>query len=173
MTRYLFRLFALTLILTLAGCSDASVPTPGKIDEAAQVQSVHNFIASVATRFNSGDLEDFINVFTDDAQIISQGYPDIVGKQAIHDVYAAAMAQYAMKVTFHTAEVKVAGDMAYERGTYEVSYSDKDSGELLMTTHARHIHILTRDAHNGWRTWRMFTNTAEAEAPAAATEGSQ
>ena len=143
---------------------------PALAGEAEDVASVQAFIDSIATRFNTGNLDDFINVFTDDAEIISQGYPDIVGKAAIHGVYAAAMAQYAMKVSFHTTEIRVAGDMAYEAGTYEVAYSDKTSGQLMMTTHARHVHILLRDANGDWHTWRMFTNTGEAAAEGGASQ---
>ena len=138
---------------------------PSQAGEAGDVASVHAFIDSLATRFNTGQLDSFMGVFTDDAEIISQGYPDIVGKKAIHDVYAAAMAQYGMRVAFHTTEVKVAGDMAYERGTYEVAYSDKASGKLMMTTQARHVHILLRQPDGTWRTWRMITNTAQQPAP--------
>ena len=161
MQRLRLALSAAFFCLLLAGPA-----APAFADEAADVASVHAFIDSIATRFNSGDLEDFINVFTDDAEIISQGYPDIVGKQAIHDVYASAMAQYGMKVSFHTTEVRVAGDMAYEAGTYQVSYSDKASGKLMMSTQARHVHILLRQPDGSWRTWRMITNTAAQPAPA-------
>lgn len=150
------RLLVLAVVLTFP-------PAPALAGEAEDVASVHAFIEDVARRFNTGDLEAFIGVFTPDAQIISQGFPDIVGRPAIHDVYAAAMAQYGMSVAFNTTEVAVAGDMAYERGTYRVDYKDKESGDVLMSVAARHIHILKRDPEGRWRTWRMMTNT---EAPA-------
>ena len=58
----------------------------------------------------------------DEAVIIAHGASDAVGKGAIRDLYAAALAQVNLGARFDT------GDIAYERGTYVLTASDKTSG---------------------------------------------
>jgi uncharacterized protein (TIGR02246 family) len=158
-----FSKFALAAVIaaTLGGCSTKPVtatrgPDQAEADEAA----VRRTLADTAQRINQGDLG-FVDVFAKDAVIIAPSSPDIVGFDAIRTMYADTMKQFSMTVHFSTEEVAIAGDLAYERGTYTLKLSDKASGQTLQDVKNKHVHILKRQPDGAWKTWRMMVNSAE------------
>jgi uncharacterized protein (TIGR02246 family) len=121
---------------------------------------VRSFLTHVQESFNSGNLDEFMGVFTDDAMQISSNNPDTVGKGAIRAVYEAALTSNDIKVNFKTQEIEVAGDLAYERGTYTLHIASKADGKVLADIESRHMHIMRRQPDGTWKTWRMMTNSA-------------
>jgi uncharacterized protein (TIGR02246 family) len=159
------RLTVLSLLLasaaTVTACMPPAAPT-ATLDSAADERAIREFLHHVEQVFEAGDLERAVAVFTDDAVIAAQGTPDAVGKTAIRELYAAALAQVNLGVRFHTEEIVTLGDVAYERGSYELTASDKTSGAVLSSATNRHIHVLKRQPDGTWKTWRMMTNSADA-----------
>lgn len=117
-------------------------------------------LADTEQRINQGDLG-FVNVFAKDAAIIAPSAPDIIGFDAIRTAYAEAMKQASMEVHFSTKEVVVAGDLAYERGTYTLRMVDRKTGQVLQDAKNKHIHILKRQPGGAWKTWWMMVNSTE------------
>ena len=155
------RSLALLLAFTLAGCGNR---TPAVADAAARQQqdvaAVHAFIEHVRDTFNSGNLDAFMEVFTEDAVQFNPGMPDVVGRQAIRQLYADALAQNDIKVQFNTREVLVDGDLAYEGGTYSIHLTPRsDPKSVGVDVNNRHMHVLKRQADGSWKTWRMMTNS--------------
>jgi uncharacterized protein (TIGR02246 family) len=151
-------LTSLFLLLALAGCGSGS---SAETDEKA----VRDLLAHIQQSFNAGNLDEFMPVFADDAVMMNQGQPDVVGKDAIRAVYDGALAQLDIQTRFDTEELQVAGDLAYERGTYTLHMKDKSSGQSLPEVKNRHIHIFRRNADGKWQTWRMMTNSGAVPPP--------
>jgi uncharacterized protein (TIGR02246 family) len=153
---------ALAVVIAMLGaCGTApstvsSGPEKTKADEAA----VRQTLADTARRINDGDLG-FVEVFAKDAVIIAPSAPDIVGYEAIHKLYSDLMKQSSMTVHFSTDEVAIAGDLAYERGTYTLHISDKATRRTLQDARNKHLHILKRQPDGSWKTWRMMVNSDE------------
>ncbi len=125
------------------------------------------FLHRLEQIFDASDLEAAASVFTDDAVIYgTRTHSDTIGNAAIRELYAAAMAQVKLGARFNTEEIRVLSDLAYERGTYILTVSDKATGQVLSTAVNRHIHVLQRQPGGGWKTWRMMTNSPT---PAPAT----
>jgi len=155
------------IVLALSACK-APAP-PAETDAAHQVDlaAVRAFVDHVGETFNSGNLDTFMGVFTEDAIQFNQGYPDVVGKAAIRKLYEDALAQSDIKVAFHTREVEVSGNLAYEGGTYDILIRPRaDPGATPLTVTNRHVHVLKRQPDGSWKTWRMMTNNT-LPAPAA------
>ncbi len=151
------------LAATLSGCAKTTpAPTAGsdqaKVDEIA----VRRTLADTEQRINRGDLG-FVNVFAKDAEIIAPSAPDVIGFDAIRAAYAEALKQASMEVHFSTQEVAVAGDLAYERGTYTLRTVDRKTGQVLRDVKNKHIHILKRQPGGAWKTWRMMVNSTEPD----------
>ena len=148
----------------LAACSPPAPPTvaPTAQSAAADEQDIREFLHHIEQIFDASDLEAAASVFTDDAVISAHGAPDAIGNAAIRELYAAAMAQVKLGARFNTEEIRVLGDLAYERGTYTLTVSDKATGQVLSTAVNRHIHVLQRQPGGGWKTWRMMTNSPTA-----------
>ncbi len=166
------RFCTVVLLLTLAigACARTPAATTGNAHSTdADVSAIRQTLHTVEERINRGDIG-FASVFTDDAVIIGQGAPDIVGITAIRQVYADLLKQANVTLAFTTAEIVVAGDLAYERGTYALKIADKASGRVLSDVVNRHVHVLKRQPDGTWKTWRMMVNSAEpppSAAPAA------
>jgi len=150
------------IILLLTACSTAPQPQIGSPEDVAHIRA---FLTHVEQVFDEGDLDAAVAVFTDDAMVLSQGSRDAVGKDEIRAIYADALASANLRVRFHTEEIELRGDIAYERGTYDLSVMDKPTGRLLAMATSRHVHVLKRQKSGDWKTWRMFTNSSDAPAP--------
>ena len=151
--------------LTLVGCATKPAAATGGPDQAkADESAVRRVLAETEQRINQGD-PGFVDVFAKDAVIIAPESPDIVGFDAIRSLYAGIMEQATMTVHVSTEEVAVAGDLAYEHGTYTLRITDKKSGKVLQDVKNKHLHILKRQPDGQWKTWRMMVNSAEPASP--------
>lgn len=156
------------LLLCLAACAGDPVPVPvpaaadAGADAAGEIRAV---LRDIESAFNRGDLVAAMEHFTADAVISGQGEPDVVGAEAIRQMYGAALGQVAMKVAFRTEEIQAIGDLAVERGTYTVEIIDKATGNAVGLMDNRHMHVMRRDVDGKWRTWRMMVNSARGGRP--------
>ena len=156
----------LVMMAGLAACSErASEPTSPAAAEA-DIAAIRAVLEHIEHTFQSGDLDAAMTVFTDDAVIMGQGAPDVVGTEAIRTMYAGMMNQFDIAADLSSDEIEVSGDHAYERGTYTLILTDKASGQIALDVENRYIHIFERQPDGAWKTWRMMVNSAE---PAPAT----
>jgi len=151
------RVLLLCVSALLAACSPPAPPTVASTAQsaAADERDIREFLHRIEEIFDASDLEAAASVFTDDAVISAHGAPDAIGNAAIRE----PMAQVKLGARFNTEEIRVLGDLAYERGTYTLTVSDKATGQVLSTAVNRHIHVLQRQPSGGWKTWRMMTNS--------------
>ena len=151
------------IVLALGACRAPAPPATDDARQQADLAAVRTFVDHVAETFNSGNLDTFMQVFTEDAIQFNQGFADVVGKAAIRKQYEEALAANDIKVAFHTQEVTVSGELAYEGGTYDIIIRPKsDPKAVPVTVTNRHVHVLKRQADGSWKTWRMMTNNTLA-----------
>jgi ketosteroid isomerase-like protein len=149
------------LAVMLSGCASHPVATTTAPEqEKVQEAALRRTIADLEQRINRGD-PGFVDTFANDAVIIAPAAPDVVGFDAIRTMYTGMMKQFSMTVHFSTDEIAVAGDLAYERGTYTLKISDKASGKVVQDVKNKHLHILKRQPDGTWKTWRMMVSSAE------------
>jgi uncharacterized protein (TIGR02246 family) len=154
----------------LSACSGKPEATSASQDSRqADEAAIRSTLERIQSTFNAGNLDEFMPVFADDAVILSQGTPNVVGALAIRSGYEAALSQMDIKTSFDTEEIEVFGDLAYERGTYILKLAEKGTGKILGEVKSRHIHIFRRQSDGRWKTWRMMTNSTEGAAPIPAS----
>jgi uncharacterized protein (TIGR02246 family) len=155
------------IALALCACKAPTPPAQTEAPHQADLAAVRAFVDHVGETFNSGSLDTFMEVFTEDAIQFNQGFADVIGKAAIRKQYEDALAQNDLKVAFHTQEVAVSGELAYEGGTYDIIIRPRgDPKAAPLTVTNRHVHVLKRQPDGSWKTWRMMTNnTIAAAAP--------
>jgi uncharacterized protein (TIGR02246 family) len=150
--------------VALSGCAKIPAAATGGSDQAkADEAAIHRTLADTEQRINAGDIG-FVDVFAKDAVIIAPSAPDIVGYDAIRTMYTDIMKQASMAVHFSTEEIALAGDLAFERGTYTIRISDKTSGKTLQDVKNKHAHIFRRQPDGTWKTWRMMVTSADSAA---------
>jgi ketosteroid isomerase-like protein len=152
-------------LLTLAACQPAVVVTPA--DTAADEAAVRRVLDEIVRTFNAGDYDAMFALYEDEVRIYPPGAPEITGKEAWRTALATGLpADLTLKMRFDTEELVVAGDLAYERGTYHVEAAPVGSDAMTPMMSARHIHIFRRQADGQWKGWRLFESNSEAT-PAA------
>jgi ketosteroid isomerase-like protein len=162
---------AMTALVALAACQRGNDAAPAR-NYAADEAAIKSLLERIAADFNAGKMEDMLGHYLDDVLVSAPGAPDITSKQAWRETLAATLPPgVAMSVKFVTAEVAIDGDLAYERGTYEVGAADPAQAFLIK---GRHIHIFKRQADGAWKGWRLMENSEDPatspvpRAPAAA-----
>lgn len=157
MRTFHLRTFATATIVALSTFgSDQAKPDQARTDEAA----IRRTLAETERKINQDDFS-FVDAFAEDAVIIAPGAPNIVGFPAIRALYTDVLKQASMEVHFTIEEVVIAGDLAFERGSYTFRLVDRASGKDLQKARNKHIHVLKRQPSGAWKTWRMMVNAAE------------
>jgi ketosteroid isomerase-like protein len=146
--------------VALGACLTGPLAREAKPDRAKTDEvTIRRMLAETERRINASD-PGFVEVFAKDAVIITPAAPDIIGFESIRTLYTETLKQTSMEVHFSTEEVAIAGDLAYERGTYTLKMSDRASGKVLQDVKNKHIHILRRQTNGHWKTWRMMVTSA-------------
>jgi ketosteroid isomerase-like protein len=148
-------LVCLMLCLFLVACGQSTLP--------------RDTVQAFEQAFNRDDVDGAVALFTDDAQILPQNGPVVVGKENIAQFLREQMTPV---VSFDTNSdlSLVRGDMAIEQGHYSVRNirrgSDIEAGKYL--------HVW-RNVGGEWKIYRIMYNTDVAPAAnvsvAAADEG--
>ena len=149
------------VLVLLAACQPAVVVTP--VDTAADEAAIRQVLDEIVRTFNAGEYEAMFALYEDDVRIYPPGAPEMVGKEAWRTALATGLpADLKLRMRFDTEELVVAGDLAYERGTYHVEAAPVGSDAMTPMMSARHIHIFRRQADGQWKGWRLFESNSEA-----------
>ncbi len=157
--------FGVTVALAVAGLAACSkTPTRRVIvevmdnrpaDEAAIRAADAAWVKAIATK----DASQAASFYADSAVLMAAGEPITNGKDAIQKAFAGMMTDPKFALTFAPAKVEVskAGDLAYEIGDYEITFSDKKGKPL--TTKAKYVVVWGKQADGSWKALVDAPNT--------------
>jgi uncharacterized protein (TIGR02246 family) len=97
--------------------------------------------------------------YADSAVLMAAGAPITNGKDAIQKAFAGMMTDPKFMLTFAPTKVEVskAGDLAYEIGDYEITFSDKKGKPV--TTKAKYVVVWGKQADGSWKALVDAPNT--------------
>ena len=124
-------------------------------DVAAIVQIAKDF--SDANK--AEDVKRIAGFYSPDVIYMYQGMPNHVGREVIAEMYQDFFSKYTAQVVVHVDEVKVCGDMAFDRATFTVTGTPKLGGEGLVSK-GRVLEILRKEGGK-WMSLRVMVNTEE------------
>jgi uncharacterized protein (TIGR02246 family) len=187
--------FALAAALVLPACApreaedtpDATPPAAASVeaDTGAISQLRDRYIAAI----NDGDVGGATALWTDDGALLPPGQPAAIGKEAIRAWYQTNFSQADADIDIRPDETKVAGDVAFERGTFTLTLVPKaptpptppSPGAATGTPPGpaaadvvppgagqdmKYVVVLRRDGGG----WKIAYNLWNADAPAATPE---
>ena len=129
---------------TAEGTTAAGQAT-GAEDPAAARQAIEQVNRQFVERYNQGDLEGFVEVYTDDAKLYPPGQPVVEGREAITGFWQAGRDQMGIRdVSLTTNELEVMGDRAWEVGT--ANYTTNQG-----PVESRYMVIWERTPQGEWR----------------------
>ena len=136
-------LFAATVVLSscIAGCSSQpAAPTGSPDTRAADEAAIRSADADWGKAATAKDLDKVMSYYMDDAVLFAPKAPASVGKDSIRKGWQGLLSAPGLQMTITPSTVDVArsGDIAVERGSYNVVTTDKkgkpatDTGQIVI-----------------------------------------
>lgn len=128
------------------------------MDAAGEIrQLIDKYVAAS----EKGDLPAVLSVMTDDVVFLPPNDTPKVGKEDVRRWMAPSQNQYAIKDNMQTRELRVAGDIAYEWGVFQESFTPKDpaSGAKPISLDGKFVRIYQRLPDGSWRMARACWNS--------------
>lgn len=143
------RLFSAAAILLAAACASSRISSDFQSGDAEAAIRAAN--ARFTTNARNGDVPKLVDEFyAADATLMAPGAPAFKGRDNIKKVMSALIGT-GLAVTFTTDEVMQSGDLAVERGRYDLA--KRESGKYIVV----------------WRkingTWQAVDDIFNADAP--------
>jgi uncharacterized protein (TIGR02246 family) len=148
--------FAPLLSFAFLACQPASPPEQAAATppDPAPINALRDQYASM---YNSGDVSAIGNLYTDDAVVMNNQQPEVSGKPAIQQKATELVQQFTVNISISPADTQIAGDLAYEHGSYTMSMTPKAGGAAMQNT-GNYIVVLKRGADGSWKLHREIGN---------------
>jgi len=136
----------------------ACAPAPESAAPAADLAAIAEFNRDYLAAINTGDLEALAALTTADHMMISSGAQPLVGKEALVTAMAGAFERFAIDESWTPEETVVAGDLAYQRGSFVVEARPKSGGAATRAT-GNFLRIYRRQDDGAWFMVRDMHNS--------------
>jgi uncharacterized protein (TIGR02246 family) len=112
-----------------------------------------------ASSLGDGDADRWIALWTEDGVQMPPGAPPNIGREKIFSWLRGAMELFGFSdMQISNKEVQVAGDWAYARGTYTVTYIPKDGSDPVFID-GKYMSIFQKQADGSWKLHRDIFNS--------------
>jgi len=102
----------------------------------SSVQDVDTAIRGLVETFDSqmraGNMPGFMALYADDAVLMPPNFPAFTGRAAIQQFWGGLLSAGSTDVDLTPDDIQVSGDVAIERGHFEVTRPFKDSGKYVV-----------------------------------------
>jgi uncharacterized protein (TIGR02246 family) len=143
-------IFALVLLIA---CS----PVEQQSDQSADA-AVNEIWQRYSASLNSGDLDAWLALWTQEGVQLPPGEPAVIGKDQIRARNKAVLDRFTFDMGITNEEVGSAGDWAFARGTYKATLTPKAGGELVHVD-GKYMTILKKQADGSWKIHRDIFNS--------------
>jgi uncharacterized protein (TIGR02246 family) len=123
----------------------------------ADIAAIDRVREAHVAALNQGDADAWAAVFSEDAVQMPPNAPANVGSAAIRSWGQAFLNQFGTQFSLSVEEVRLAGDWAFERGTYTIVLSPRGGGTLKDV--GKYITIYQRQPDGSWKTARDIWNS--------------
>jgi uncharacterized protein (TIGR02246 family) len=155
-TRYAWAT-AITLVVILAGCKQASPPAPNTHD--ADVKAIRDLETADLQAYAAKDVDKAVAFFSDDASLLVPDAPAINGIAAIKKALKPFFADKNFTETFASDKVDVAksGDLGYSQGSDTMTFTDLKTQKVL-TVKSKYVTVFQKQADGGWKAVAVIIN---------------
>lgn len=102
---------------------------PDTVDDVGTIRRVRE--AHIAA-LNAGDADAWVSLFTEDGVQMPPNVPANVGRERVRSSSRTFLGAFRPAFAVPVAEVRVAGDWAFERGAYRIALTPKSGGEPIQ-----------------------------------------
>jgi len=129
-----------------------------KSKSEADVRAIEALMAKYVSGYESKDVENFVNVFTEDAMRMPPNGSTIVGREGIRAYYDEWFKKESLDVSVTPSEIHVWGDSAVAWGTYEATVTSTTDG-TSKEDRGKWVNVFKRGADGSWRFHRNIWNS--------------
>jgi ketosteroid isomerase-like protein len=129
----------------------------------ADLRAVNALRAQLQGAENAGLTDAFMALCAQDVIVMPPNSDAIVGAAAVATFVGGAFRDFTVSEQYHSAEAVVAGDWAFDRGTYDQTLTRR-AGGAAITEHGKYLWLLHRGANGGWKYARTTWNANAAPA---------
>jgi ketosteroid isomerase-like protein len=142
------------------------------------VRLVGDILRRIESAENSGRFEDIAEMLADDAVIMVPNHPVQEGKAAcaafVCSVLTDVVQHFNRHITYTSAEARIIGDVAFDRGTFSFTIAPKSGGDTNQET-GKYLFLYSRVFDGPWKIARAIVNLDErddegSDVPAQAPE---
>ncbi|MDA2931058.1 DUF4440 domain-containing protein [Acidobacteria bacterium AH-259-O06] len=143
------------LVVCLGACAPAAEePVEQTTTTEADAEAIKKLHQEAVAAFNAGDLDALMAFWTDDPVYMPAGVPAVHGKEKIRDFYTEFKAQANV---LSSEEVVIAGEWAFERGTFSGAITPKEGSEPVQVS-GKFLDIWQRQSDGSWKIARAIWN---------------
>ena len=157
-----FTWMGLAVIAFLAACAASTEDAPstgsGSDADTAAIRDLFEQFDSTAT---AGQAEEWMSLLSDDILWMVPNQPTLVGRDAVWERVGPFFADWKMHHLCTIDELRVAGDWAYVRGTYEFRVTPKAGGETTEEL-GKFVYVLECHADDSWKIAQAIWNLNHA-----------
>jgi uncharacterized protein (TIGR02246 family) len=134
----------------------AAVPTT---DVNAVTDAVNAIWDEYEASLSAGDVDRWVELWTDAGIQLPPGEPPVVGKEAIRARNKAALTDlFDIEMSITNEEVQVGGEWAVARGAYTATLTPKAGGDDVLVD-GKYMTLLQRQADGTWKIYRDIFNS--------------
>ena len=126
---------------------------------AGDVAALQKRIDQWLDGYNKADVAQMMDVFGDDFTMDDEGAPGTLDKAQATHIYTGMFAKYDTHIDGITDEVRVSGDMAFDRGHYTITLTPKGGGTTVV--HKGHFLEVWERKDGVWKVQRLM-DTSDA-----------
>ena len=123
----------------------------------ADLAAIREKMKQFAIAINTGDLNGWISMWTEDGIQMPPGTPARIGKEQIRAGMKPAFDQFILKMEINYEELRTSGDLGFERGTFTETMIPRAGGETEKYN-GKYLTILERQADGSWKVIRDCFN---------------
>lgn len=137
-------------------------------DDGRDLHTLAGIRRAIQRAENAGDPEPIIALLADDAVVLVPDFPVQEGKTACADflrnLLPGLLAHFDRRIAYDSAEVRILGDVAIDRGTFAFTVRPKAGGEAERVT-GKYLWMYERDATGAWKCARLAVSRDEEQSP--------
>jgi len=156
--RHVVTIAALTLTLAVSACA-----TGAKQQEFSRtdIDAIRQQAAALSTAFNEKKLDELVALYADNSVFMPPNAPLLRGREPLKSFYSEMIGKGATELKLEPDEVAGHGPIAYEWGTYSLSFTNgrRDRGKYLL---------VLRNMAGTWRTEKTMWSSDLPPAPPSA-----
>ncbi len=132
-----------------------------KNDYSEDVAAITAISDARAKAFNEGKAGIIASYFSEDALLLAPGSPPLKGPGKVEAYYQSIFDQFETRLSSHYDEVEVSGNLAYGRGTAEVTLIPKNgpANDTLIVSTSKYLNILKKQTTGEWITTHDIWNS--------------